>query len=55
VKRVAITGAGGFVGRALCHSLSTEGMKITAVIRSGDIPQGASETHRIGDITDRTG
>jgi nucleoside-diphosphate-sugar epimerase len=55
VKRVAITGAGGFVGRALCHSLSTEGMEITAVIRSGDIPQGASETHRIGDITDRTG
>jgi nucleoside-diphosphate-sugar epimerase len=54
VKRVAITGANGFVGRALCHTLSTEGMEIIAVIHSGDVPQGASETHRIGDITDRT-
>jgi nucleoside-diphosphate-sugar epimerase len=53
VKRVAITGANGFVGRALCHTLSTKGTEIIAVIRSGDSPQGARETHRIGDITDR--
>ena len=53
MKRVAITGAGGFVGRALCHALSAEGMEIIAVIRAGDSPPGANTTHRISDITDR--
>ncbi len=57
MKRIAITGAGGFVGRALCRSLAEQGavdqVKIVACIRSGNAPEGASETYRIGDIADR--
>lgn len=51
--QVAITGAGGFVGQALCRTLAAEGYKVIACIRSGDRPEGASEVRRIADIADR--
>ena len=51
--QVAVTGAGGFVGRALCRALAAEGHEVIACIRSGDDPEGAGEVRRIADITDR--
>lgn len=51
--RLAVTGAGGFVGRALCRSLADGRLSVTACVRTGSAPQGADREARIGDITDR--
>ena len=51
--RIAVTGAGGFVGRALCRALATGGHTVIACIRSDEGPEGADEVRRITDITER--
>lgn len=51
--QIAVTGAGGFVGRALCRALAADGHTVIACIRAGDGPEGASTVRRITDITDR--
>jgi nucleoside-diphosphate-sugar epimerase len=49
--RILVTGAGGFVGGALCGVLGGSGHWVRAALRSaGAIPHGAAEAVVIGDI-----
>lgn len=42
--RVLVTGANGFVGRALCATLATAGLKVRGVVRQqGDLPAGVEQ------------
>lgn len=50
-RRVLVTGANGFVGRALCRALAERGVEVTALVRSAcDIP-GARHVRAVGDFT----
>ncbi len=53
--KVAVTGAGGFVGGALCSALTVHGHAVTACVRGNAAPAGADRVARIADITDRPG
>lgn len=50
-RTVVITGATGFVGRALCDRLRRDGWHIVALTRSNtaDLPEGVS-AHPVGDL-----
>ena len=48
---IFITGAGGYIGRALCARLVALGHSVSATDRSGDAPAGVHRW-RSGDITD---
>ncbi len=51
LQRIAVTGANGFVGRALCAALGARGVEVTALVRDAvDIP-GAARVQAIGDFT----
>ena len=51
MRRVLVTGATGFIGRALCERLAACGYTVRAALRApGDLPAGATERHIIGDI-----
>lgn len=53
-RRVLVTGANGFVGRACCAEAVARGMVVRGVTRSDcDLPKGA-ENFVIGDIDDNT-
>lgn len=50
---ILVTGATGFVGRALCPVLAAGGATVIACTRHKPIPDGASEARTIGDICDQ--
>lgn len=50
MNRVLVTGATGFVGRALCGELARAGLLVRATTRSGAAPQGAAEQFVVSDI-----
>ena len=51
LQRIAVTGANGFVGRALCAALGARGVEVTALVRdAADIP-GAARVCAVGDFT----
>ncbi|MEX3900112.1 UDP-glucose 4-epimerase family protein [Paraburkholderia sp. BR10954] len=54
MSRVLVTGANGFVGRALCRALTCEGHFVTALVRRGGrCPEGAREwIHQSLDYVD---
>lgn len=52
MTRVLITGAGGFVGSALCRVLAVAGFDVIAGTRDGSPPATGTETRRIGDLDD---
>jgi nucleoside-diphosphate-sugar epimerase len=52
-KRVLVTGATGFVGRALLPALAAEGYSIRVAVRRTAAPQGF-ESVPVGEIDDRT-
>lgn len=51
-RTVLVTGAGGFVGRALCRMLAAHGWRVRAALRtaSSPTPEDAAETAVVGDI-----
>jgi len=52
VSRVLVTGAGGFIGRALCPALKAAGHDVAAALRSPEgvtLPEGVT-AHPVGDI-----
>lgn len=54
-QHILVTGASGFIGRALCLFLREKGWRLRAAVRSaGAGVQGADETVRIGGIDGRT-
>jgi len=55
-RRVLVTGANGFIGRALCADLSSRGYRVLAAVRKKtDVDQPAAVQHVvIGDIDEHT-
>lgn len=55
--KVLITGANGFVGRALCERLVASGAEVTGAIRgsdSGVVPTAGTRTVTVGDVDSKT-
>jgi len=48
--RVLVTGAAGFVGRALCPALAAAGHEVIAGVREGTAPPGAHAHRTLGDL-----
>lgn len=48
--RVLVTGADGFVGRAVCAALAEHGHRVVAASRAGTAVAGAGETRLLGDL-----
>ncbi len=48
--RVLVTGANGFVGRALCRELLRRGRRVRAVVRRNDDPPAGCELRLVGEI-----
>ncbi len=48
--RVLVTGANGFVGRALCRELLRRDRRVRAVVRGNDDPPEGCELHTVGEI-----
>jgi len=51
VARILVTGAAGFIGRALCRGLAERGHRPVAGLRHPAPPPGATEGLLLGDIT----
>ncbi len=51
MRRVLVTGAHGFVGRALCAGLLAQGVEVTAVTRTAGPIDGVSRLHAVGSLT----
>jgi nucleoside-diphosphate-sugar epimerase len=51
LQRIVVTGAQGFVGRALCAELGAQGIAVTVLTRNGGEIAGASRVCAIGDFT----
>jgi len=51
LQRVLVTGANGFVGRALCAELGAQGVAVTALTRDECEVAGAGEVRAVGDFT----
>lgn len=51
LARVLVSGANGFVGRALCRALAAQGVEVTALVRSACEIAGARQVHAVGDFT----
>ncbi|MFU8763759.1 MAG: NAD-dependent epimerase/dehydratase family protein [Haliea sp.] len=49
IERVLVIGASGFIGRALCRALISQGTRVRAVSRSGHYPNPAGEEHIASD------
>jgi len=52
VTRILVTGAAGFVGRALCRALAAGGIEVSGAVRAGGDIGGGVETRIIGDLRD---
>ena len=52
LERVLITGANGFIGRALCAHLGAQGVVVTAVTRDITTLPGAARVQAVGDFTE---
>lgn len=54
VNRVLVTGANGFVGRALCRTLAAHGHDVTALVRRGGVDLGGVRewVHAMPDFAD---
>jgi UDP-glucose 4-epimerase len=50
MKLAVVTGAGGFLGRAVVNSLAHSGWRVRAATRDGSHVAGASEMHATGDL-----
>lgn len=48
---VVVTGAGGFVGQALCRRLAASGYRVTGIFREAPPPRTWMEAHVSGDLT----
>jgi nucleoside-diphosphate-sugar epimerase len=55
LTRVLVTGANGFVGRALCRALATRGADVVAVTRGPSTIAGATRVVPVGDLTEFDG
>src|SRR4051812_5455980 len=54
-KTVLVTGANGFVGKALCHWLHERGYRVVAAVRSAEKMRGVdSEGMIVGEISAQT-
>ena len=51
LRRIAVTGANGFVGRALCAALGARGVDVTALVRDAIDIAGAARVQAVGDFT----
>ena len=51
LERVLVTGANGFIGRALCAHLGAHGVAVTALTRDTTVLPGATRVHALGDFT----
>ena len=51
LQRIAVTGANGFVGRALCAALAARGVEVTALVRAAVPIPGATRVQTVGDFT----
>lgn len=51
LERVLVTGASGFIGRALCAYLGARGVQVTAVTRDVAALPGATRVHAVGDFS----
>jgi nucleoside-diphosphate-sugar epimerase len=54
VARVFVTGAGGFIGEALCPALAARGHSVVAGLRRAGPPPAGSEPVVLGDISETT-
>jgi UDP-N-acetyl-alpha-D-quinovosamine dehydrogenase len=54
VARILVTGAAGFIGRALCRGLARRGHAVLGVTRGADQPVAGAELRPVGDIGPRT-
>ena len=56
MKKICITGANGFIGKALCKSLKASNNHIRGFVRAMDLNNNSSETEQIsvGDISSKT-
>ena len=52
--KVVVTGAGGFVGEALCRRLAASGCRVTGIFRDRPPSRNWMETHATGDLTQLT-
>lgn len=54
MARIAVTGAAGFIGRALCAGLAARGHDVLALTRRPALPIPGAEMRAAGDISDTT-
>ena len=56
MKRILVTGASGFVGRALCSYLLAQGYAVRAAVRSSDsmTPAGGLDVVAVGNVGAQT-
>jgi nucleoside-diphosphate-sugar epimerase len=52
--RVLVTGASGFIGRALCLRLAAQGMEVVAAVRNKNAQGVTAKPVAVGDIHDKT-
>jgi nucleoside-diphosphate-sugar epimerase len=50
VARILVTGAAGFIGRALCRILAARGHRIVAAVRDGGTLAEGTELHALGEF-----
>jgi len=50
VARVLVTGAAGFIGRALCRTLAARGHRIVAAVRRAEGPVDGAELYALGEF-----
>lgn len=54
MARILVTGAAGFIGRALCRTLAARGHQVVAAVRNGASPVENTELHVLGEFAPDT-